>query len=114
MEKASIQHGAAHDRKVNKDSSCGCFRIRSIIWSCAKYNKNRTNLGATWPSLFTPSARSQKSRAFALDLSLRAEGVNNYGLVPPRSVLSIYSTYVLENLYVFALDVYGGKGVSKF
>ena len=24
MENASIQHGAAHDRKVNKDSSC-CF-----------------------------------------------------------------------------------------
>ena len=28
--------------------------------------------------------------------------------------LTYYSTYVLENLYVYSLDVYGGKGVSKF
>ena len=28
--------------------------------------------------------------------------------------LTYYSTYVLENLYVYSLDVYGGKHVSIF
>ena len=28
--------------------------------------------------------------------------------------LTYYSTYLLENLYVYSLDVYGGKGVSNF
>ena len=31
-----------------------------------------------------------------------------------QGYLTYYSTYVLENLYVYSLDVYGGKGVSKF
>ena len=83
-----IQHGATCDRKVNKDNSC-CFRIRSIFWSCLRYNKYRTDLRLTRLPLFTPSARSPKSWASALDFSLRTEGVNNYGLVTLRSVLSI-------------------------
>ena len=28
--------------------------------------------------------------------------------------LTYYNTYLLENLYVYSLDVSGGKGVSKF
>ena len=28
--------------------------------------------------------------------------------------LTYYSTYLLENLYVYSLDLFGGKGVSKF
>ena len=28
--------------------------------------------------------------------------------------LTNYSTYLLENLYVYSLDIYGGKGVSNF
>ena len=27
--------------------------------------------------------------------------------------LTCYSTYLLENLYVYSLDLFGGKGVSK-
>ena len=27
--------------------------------------------------------------------------------------LTYYSTYLLENLYVYSLDLFGGKGVSK-
>ena len=48
---------------------------------------DRTDRGVTRPSLLPPSARSQKSRASALDFSLRAEGVNNEGQVALRSVL---------------------------
>ena len=36
------------------------------------------------------------------------------GLFFQHGYLTYYSTYVLENLYVYSLDVYGGKGVSKF
>ena len=28
--------------------------------------------------------------------------------------LTYYSTYLLDNLNVYSLDVYGGKGVSNF
>ena len=28
--------------------------------------------------------------------------------------LTYHSTYLLENLYVYSLDLFGGKGVSKF
>ena len=28
--------------------------------------------------------------------------------------LAYHSTYLLENFYVYSLDVYGGKSVSKF
>ena len=28
--------------------------------------------------------------------------------------LTYYSTYLLGNLYVYSLDLFGGKGVSKF
>ena len=57
-----IQHVSAHGHKVNKELVVA-FTILSIIWSCERYNRYRTDLRDTWPSLFTPSARSQKSRA---------------------------------------------------
>ena len=32
----------------------------------------------------------------------------------PDRYLTYYITYLVENLYVYSLDVYGGKGVSNF
>ena len=90
-----IQHGAAHDHKVNKDSSCCFFEYDQSFGPALGIIKTEQTLGPLGLR-YTPSARSQKSRASALDFLLRAEGVNNYGLVTPRSVLSIYYTVTVD------------------
>ena len=69
-----IQHGAAHDCNVKKIVFV-IFTTLSIILSCLRYNKNS-----------------------ALDFSLRAERWNNYGLVTPLSVQSIFFTFLLNVL----------------
>ena len=48
---------------------------------------DRTDRGGPRPSLFHLSARSDRSRACALNLSLRPERWNNDDRGPPRSVL---------------------------
>ena len=95
-----IQHGAARDRKVNK-GSCHCFfeydqsfgHARGII----KTEQTLGSLGLRHsPPRRSPPRRSPPRRVVkSLGLAPSTfhyvpRGVNNYSLVTPRSVMSIY------------------------
>ena len=49
-------------------------------------------------------------------MQMCAESENHYfsHIFFQHGYLTYYSTYLLENFYVYSIDLCGGKGVSKF
>ena len=79
-------------------STTFCIRMGNKLLNEEKINP------LTWTQAH--SSRSQKSRASALDFSLRAEGVNNGGRVTLRSVLSISLLLGKVRPIVYCFSVY--------